>query len=92
MIEAQLQGLVDILRGCDSRFEHVEGFIANERIDPRGDESGSLVDDHNFFSHPARDFAAPRNRRIGSMRRPDKLNQLHFRNRIEKVHTDAAIA
>src|SRR5712692_1546866 len=92
MIEAQLQRLVDVLRGCDAGFEHVEGFVANERVDPRGDESRSLIDDHNFFPHARRDFAARRNRRIGSMRRPDKLNQLHFWNRIEKVHADAAIA
>src|SRR6266850_3995340 len=58
VIEAQLQRFVDVLRGRDSGFEHVKGFIANERVDARGDKSGSLVDDHNFFSHPARDFAA----------------------------------
>src|SRR5712664_499312 len=92
MIEAQLQRLVDVLRGCDACFEHVKSLVTNERVDPRRDESGSLNDDDNFFPHPARDFAASGNRFVGSMRRPDKLNQLHFRNRIEKVHTDAAIA
>src|SRR6266404_4782431 len=91
MIEAQLQRFVDVLRGCDAGFEHVEGFVANQRIDARGDESGSLVDDHNFLAHATSDFAASGNRRIGSMRRPDKLDQLHFWHRIEKVHTDAAI-
>src|SRR5713101_1518704 len=39
MIEAQLQGLVDVLRGCDAGFEHVKRFVANECVDPRGDES-----------------------------------------------------
>src|SRR6266850_1207513 len=48
MIEAQLQGFVDVLRGCDAGFEHVKGFVADERIDARGDESRSLVDDHNL--------------------------------------------
>src|SRR5882724_2761577 len=92
MIEAQLQRFVDVLRGCDAGFEHVEGFVANQRVDARGDKSGSLVDDHNFLAHATSDFAASGNRLVGSMRRPDKLNQLHFWHRIEKVHTDAAIA
>src|SRR6266850_103850 len=92
MIEAQLQGLVDVLRGRDAGFEHVKCLVANERVDARGDESRSFIDDDNFFSHAAGDFAASGNGFVGSMRRPDKLNKLHFRDRIEKVHADAAIA
>src|ERR1700674_4169090 len=92
MIETELQGFVDVFRGGDSGFKHVESFVADERVDARGDETGSLIDQDDFLAHAPSDFSAGSNGFFGSMRRPDEFDELHFRDGIKEVHANAAVA
>ena len=67
MIQAQLQRLVDIFRRGDSRFQHVEGFIPNQRVDARSDKPRRFVDQYNFFAHAPRHFSARGHGFVGSV-------------------------
>src|SRR6516225_11954052 len=91
MVEPQLDGLVDVGSGSNSRFEHVESFIADESVYPGSDKSGRLVHNHGFLLHPVSDGETGSHGFVRGLRRPDDFNKTHLRNGIEEMHADAAL-
>src|SRR5712692_9742546 len=92
VIQAQFHRFVDIFGSSDARFEHVESFVSDQRVDARGDKTRGFVHDYNFLAHTPRYFPADGDCFFGTMRRSYKFDQLHLRDWIEEVHADAAIA
>src|SRR5258708_7526993 len=55
-------------------------------------QAGGFVDDDGFLAHASGDSDAGGDRFVGGMRRADNFDQLHFGDRVEEVHADAAFA
>src|SRR5260221_401410 len=91
MIQAELDGFVDVGGGGDASFEHRERFVSDERIDARCDEAWGFVDDYGLLAHAGGDGNAGGNGFVGGLRRADDFDQLHFGDRVEEMHPDAAV-
>jgi len=92
VIEAELHGFIDVSGGGDACFEHSESFVADKGVDARGDEAGGFADDHSFLAHLRGDGYAGGNGFVGGLRCANNFYELHFGDRVEKVHPDAAVA
>src|SRR3954469_3278417 len=69
MIESQLERLVDVARRGHTLHQHEERFVADARVDPRGDEPRRLADQHGLFTHRARHGFDRLERRRGDLER-----------------------
>src|ERR1700678_4044930 len=87
MIQAELQGFINIGGGGDSFFEHEESFVANHGVDAAGDESRRFANDYNFFGHACADFATGGDGVFGSFQSADDFEQFHFRNGIKEMES-----
>ena len=92
MVQAELDGSIDVLRRSDAFLQHVERFVADEGVDAGGDEARGFVDDYGFLAHAGGDGYAGRDGFIGRVRGTDDFDQLHFGDGIEEVHADATVA
>src|SRR6516165_11615401 len=91
MVEPQLDGLVDVGSGSNSRFEHGESFVADESVYPGSDKSGGLVHNHGFLLHPVSDGDTRSHGLVGGLSRPHDFDKTHLRNGIKEMHADAAL-
>ena len=89
VIEAELEGFVDVGGGGDAFLEHVKSFVANHGIDPGGDEAGRFANDHDFLAHALAYFDAGREGGLGSFESANNFEELHFGDGIEEMHADA---
>src|SRR5688572_12358307 len=91
MVEAQLERLVDVARAGHALLEHAERLVADERVHPRGDETGRLAHDHRLLAHAHADHAHRLDRPVAGLERAHHFEQLHAVDRVEEVHADDAV-
>ena len=89
MVEAELEGLVDVCGGGDAFLQHVEGFVADDGVDAAGDESGGFFDDDDFLAHALADFDGGGDGVVVGFEGAHDFQQLHLVDGIEEVHADA---
>ena len=91
MVEAELQGFIDVLRRSNSFLQHVEGFIPNHRVDAAGDEPGDSFDDDDILAHSLAHFGCRHQRVLIGFEAADNFEQLHFVDWVEEMHANTLL-
>src|ERR1700680_2736683 len=67
VVQAELQGLVNVGRAGDAGFQHMERLVADHGVNSAGDEPRRFAYHHDFLAHPPAHLAAGRQRRFGGL-------------------------
>src|SRR5262249_43829328 len=86
MVQPELERLINVRGRSDSLLQHVEGLIANHRVDAAGDEARRFLDDHDLLAHVPSNFDGGGNGLLVGFERSYDFKELHLVNRIEEVH------